>query len=73
MIERRELERMPTIYYLGVFDRKRNVFIGYLADITAKGAMIMCEEPIKPGNSYNLEIEPCSLSNSSKEIKFESL
>ncbi len=54
MTERRELERMPTIYYLGVFDRKKNDLIGYLADITAKGAMIMCERPLKPGTSYQL-------------------
>ena len=71
MIERRELERMPTIYYLGVLERKTNDLIGYLADITAKGAMIMCENPLKTGITYQLRIEPSTLSNSNRAITFD--
>ena len=71
MIERRELERMPTIYYLGVLERKTNDLIGYLADITAKGAMIMCEKPLSTGTTYQLRIEPCSLSSSTRAIEFD--
>ena len=71
MDEKRQLERIPLIYYLGVFDRNTDDLIGYLADITSEGALIMCEKPIKTGSSHELKIESYSLTQASKDIEFD--
>ena len=52
MHDRRKLDRKYLTIYSRVFDRVSGRLLGYLADLSEKGAMIISDEPIprSPGN-----------------------
>ena len=55
--ERRKFKRRYLMYYSRIFNRKNGSVIGYLVDITPEGAMIISEEPIKPGENFRLRMD----------------
>ena len=69
--ERRKQERVNLIYYLAVFDRNTDDLMGYLADISLEGAMLLCEEPLEIDNVYQFKIEIISASSSNKQVEFD--
>ena len=68
---RRKHERVNLIYYLAVFDRNTDELIGYLADISVEGAMLLCEKPLEIDNVYQFKIEIFSSSSTNKQIEFD--
>ena len=74
MSERRKIERKYLIYYLRVFDRNTNLFMGNLVDITTKGLMMMSETPIKPNTVFTMAMdlpEPIHGIHGSKKVTFD--
>ena len=55
--ERRKLERKFLVVYSRVFDRKTGKVIGYLSDLTVKGAMVIGEHHLENGETYQLRID----------------
>ena len=55
--ERRKLERKFLVVYSRVFDRKTGKVIGYLSDLTVKGAMVIGEHHLERGENYQLRID----------------
>jgi len=55
--ERRKLERKFLVVYSRVFDRKTGKVIGYLSDLTVKGAMVIGEHHLEHGEDYQLRID----------------
>jgi hypothetical protein len=55
--ERRKLERKYLVVYSRVFDRKTGKVVGYLSDLTIKGAMIIGEHHMEPGEILQLRID----------------
>ena len=55
--ERRKLERKFLVVYSRVFDRKTGKVIGYLSDLTVKGAMVIGEHHLENGEYYQLRID----------------
>jgi hypothetical protein len=55
--ERRKLERKFLVVYSRVFDRRSGKVIGYLSDLTVKGAMVIGEHHLEQGDSYQLRID----------------
>jgi len=55
--ERRKLERKYLVVYSRVFDRKTGKVIGYLSDLTVKGAMIIGEHHLDTGEYFLLRID----------------
>ena len=55
--ERRKLERKFLVVYSRVFDRKTGKVIGYLSDLTVKGAMVISEHHLENGETYQLRID----------------
>ncbi|GAB6191177.1 PilZ domain-containing protein [Desulfocastanea catecholica] len=52
----RQADRWYLVYYLRVFDgRDRNV-LGYLVDISEKGLMLICENPLEVNGDYRLRL-----------------
>lgn len=49
MDERRKLSRKYLIIYSRVFDQTLGTLLGYLSDLSLKGAMIIAEEPLEVG------------------------
>lgn len=57
MKERRKQERKNLVAYTQVFDLYGGNLLGYLGDLTASGAMIISEKPMKPESEITLAIE----------------
>jgi Tfp pilus assembly protein PilZ len=63
MNERRKQERKSLVAYTQVFDLYGGNLLGYLGDLTASGAMIISEKPMKPDLEITLAIELPELPN----------
>jgi hypothetical protein len=57
MQERRNKNRKNLAVYSRVFDRDSGKVLGYLSDLTQKGAMIISDSPISENTNYNLRFD----------------
>ena len=57
MDERRNLPRKYLIIYSRVFERTMGKLLGYLADLSLDGAMIISEDKIKEGTMLDLRFD----------------
>lgn len=57
MNERRKQDRKTLVAYTQVFDLYGGNLLGYLGDLTASGAMIISEKPMKTDTLITLAIE----------------
>ena len=62
--ERRKLERKFLVVYSRVFDRKTGKVIGYLSDLTVKGAMVIGEHHLEHGRSLPASHRPAGIQSS---------
>ncbi len=65
----RNLSRNNLIYYLKVLDAASGRRLGYLADITTAGLMLMTDGPLPAGTAYKLRIEPPQARKRGKPIE----
>ena len=56
MPDKRKLKRRHLIYYLRVTERGTGALVGFLVNITPQGIMIMSEEPIPEGKTFELQL-----------------
>lgn len=71
MAEARREEREVINRYLRVFDRENNKFIGYLVDITPRGAMLQSREQVEPAKRMTLRVELPEEFDASRELVVE--
>jgi len=57
MKERRTLDRKYLMVYSRVFDRGTGRILGYLSDLSSKGAMIISDDPIKENVTLSLRFD----------------
>ncbi len=57
MLERRKIERKYLAVYSRVFDRATGQVLGYLADLSRKGAMIISDDPLPQDALYKLRFD----------------
>jgi hypothetical protein len=57
MEERRKIPRKYLMFYARVFDRRTGELLGYLADLTSQGAMLISETPLESGLSFRLKMD----------------
>jgi hypothetical protein len=57
MQERRTLERKYLAIYSRVFDRLTGRVLGYLADLSQKGAMIISDDPMPENTNISLRFD----------------
>ncbi|HEY3310079.1 MAG TPA: PilZ domain-containing protein [Anaerolineales bacterium] len=57
MEERRKLDRKYLGVYSRVFDRGTGMLLGYLADLTRTGAMVISDDPVPEHRMYGLRFE----------------
>jgi len=62
MQERRKLARKSLMAYSQVHDLLEGALLGYLADLTESGAMVIGENPVRVGRRINLQFELPELS-----------
>jgi hypothetical protein len=73
MNERRRIQRRYLVYYLRVFDRQADELLGYLINISPKGAMLMSEKPIPVNTQYRLRMVLPAEILQSRHLDFEGL
>ncbi len=56
-VENRRLKRKHLIYYLRIFDASTRELIGHLVDITTEGIMVISEDALEGGKSYDLVMD----------------
>ncbi|HEY6074131.1 MAG TPA: PilZ domain-containing protein [Anaerolineales bacterium] len=64
MQERRRRTRTSLMAYSQVFDLYGGMLLGYLADLTESGAMVIGEKPIETGREMTLNLEVPELPDS---------
>lgn len=57
MIEKRKLKRWRLIYYMRIFERDSRKLLGHVVDITVEGLMLISEEPLETGKTFELWME----------------
>lgn len=57
MKERRTLDRKYLMVYSRVFDRMTGKILGYLSDLSPKGAMIISDDPISENAKLSLRFD----------------
>jgi hypothetical protein len=57
MSEQRKNERKKLVAFTPVYDFHQDVLLGYLADLTLQGAMIVGEKPLEIDKKITLAIE----------------
>ncbi len=55
--DRRKTKRRFLMFYARIFDRRTGRQIGYIADLTPEGMMIVSENPIPVGETYLLRMD----------------
>jgi hypothetical protein len=45
------------MFFSRVFDRRDGKLLGYLADLTAEGALIICQQPLETDTFYRMSID----------------
>jgi hypothetical protein len=55
--DRRKTKRRFLMFYARVFDRRTGRQIGYVADLTPDGMMLISETPIMIGETYHLRMD----------------
>jgi len=70
MSEKRSHERKNLHTYIETFDRETGQMIGYVADITPDGIMLLVEEPIKLDRKFQLKLVLPTHISEGKQIHF---
>lgn len=57
MDDRRKLERPNLAFFTRLFDRDTGRLLGYLANLTDEGVMLIGDEPLEAGRSFRIRME----------------
>ncbi len=57
MSEQRKAERKALITFTPAYDLHKNILLGYLADLTLQGAMLVGSKPVEINKKLTLAIE----------------
>jgi hypothetical protein len=57
MTQRRKTARKQIKFYSQVIDRKSKQLLGYLGDLSLKGAMLVCDKEFSPQSILHLKID----------------
>ncbi len=66
----RQADRWYLVYYLRVFDGVSRNILGHLIDISEKGFMLICENPVEVHGDYRLRMRLPSQMKDRDEILF---
>jgi len=69
--EQRQVTRRHLVFYLRVFDGMSSRVVGHLIDISAKGLMLLCDQPVALNEEYRLRMRLPQEIVDSDEIVFK--
>lgn len=69
--ELREINRRYLVFYLRIYDGMSNKILGHLVDISEKGLMLICDNPIPENTNYRLRMRLPTTMKERNEILFD--
>jgi hypothetical protein len=69
--ELREISRKYLVFYLRIYDGMSNKILGHLVDISEKGLMLICDNPIPENENYRLRMRLPTTMKERNEILFD--
>lgn len=69
--DRRTVMRRHLIYYLRVWDVKKDQLLGHIVDINTDGLMLISEMPIPTQKEFNLEIRWSTPDGENQKLNFK--
>lgn len=70
-VEGRRAERRHLIYYLRVFEQDGGELVGYLADLTTEGFMVISDRKIAAGRTFGLRMDLPKKMKGSRQVLFK--
>ena len=68
--DKREADRSHLVYYLRVFDGTSRKILGHLVDISEKGILLICGNPVLVDKTYRLRMSLPNQMKDQAEINF---
>jgi hypothetical protein len=69
--ELREISRRYLVFYLRIYDSMSNKILGHLVDISEKGLMLICDNPVPENENYRLRMRLPTTMKERNEILFD--
>ncbi|MFH0785342.1 MAG: PilZ domain-containing protein [Pseudomonadota bacterium] len=69
--ELREVNRRYLVFYLRIYDGMSSKILGHLVDISEKGMMVICDNPIPMNENYRLRMRLPTQMKEQSEIMFD--
>lgn len=66
----RQVERRNLVFYLRVFDGMSRKILGHVVNISDKGVMLVCDDPVEVDKDFRLRMHLPSLMKDKDEILF---
>jgi hypothetical protein len=70
-MEGRHTQRRLIIYYLRVYEQDSGKLLGYLADLTTKGLMVISDEKVRVGKTSRLKMDLPKKMKGTKQLIFK--
>ena len=67
----REIDRRYLVFYLRIYDGMSSKILGHLVDISEKGMMLICDNPIPVNENYRLRMRLPTRMKERNEIIFD--
>jgi len=71
VVDKRKHKRRRTLIPLKVYDKHRHRLTGKMLDISRKGVMLVCDEPIKPETEFSFVVPLAEAVEGMEELAFE--
>lgn len=69
--ELREVNRRYLVFYLRVYDGMSSKILGHLVDLSEKGMMVICDNPLPVNENYRLRMRLPTQMKEQSEIIFD--
>ena len=70
-VEGRRAQRSHLIYYLPVFEQDSGELVGYLADLTTEGLMVISDRKVAAGRTFRLRMDLPKKMKGTRQVLFK--
>lgn len=71
--DKRKVQRWHLVFYLRVFDGQSPTIVGHVVDISRRGLMLVCDEPVEKGRALTLRMKLPKEQAGRQEILFDAV
>lgn len=71
MAKQRRSPRKNMTYYVSIFDRTTNAFVGHLANLSKCGMKVTSTKPLQPNRKYRFGLVDTNILKDANQIEFD--